>query len=533
MVVAQEARAAAVGAAVLKEGGNAVDAAVATAFALAVTHPIAGNIGGGGFLLWRGEDGRAEVIDFRETAPHGAHPRMFLKDGRYDEDLHHESLRSVGVPGTVAGLHLAWKRHGKLPWKRLLEPAIRLAREGFPVTETLADSFKTFLPQWRNDAAKAQFTRAGEPLRAGEILMQPDLARTLARLAERGPKDFYRGETARLLLKEMNGLITARDLARYRPVVRKPLVGTFHDAEVLCVPPPSGGGVALLAMLNQLEGFDLKRLGADSAETRHLEIEAMRRAFADRARWIGDPAFNPTIPVARLDSKAYAAKLRRSIRPERASTSRADAFAWPVESEETTHLSVADGAGAAVSLTYTLEDNYGAKRVVPGGGFLLNNEMGDFNGEPGRTDATGLIGTKPNLAAPGKRMLSSMCPVIVTRHGKLFMVAGSPGGRTIPNTVLQVLLNVLVFGMEPQPAVDAPRLHHQWLPDQVAMERGAFAPALQDALKAKGHRLVERSRIGVAQLIVVGPEGRLHGAADATRWAESAVATGFVQEAQD
>lgn len=527
MVVAQERVAAKVGAQVLADGGNAVDAAVATAFALAVTHPIAGNIGGGGFLLLRLDKGRAEVIDFREVAPTGSHPRMFLKNGQYDDALHHDLHLSVGVPGTVAGLHLAWKRHGKLPWKRLVEPAQRLAQEGFPLSETLAASLKEFLPHLqKNPAAKAQFSREGLPLESGAILRQPELAQTLERIARKGPDGFYQGETARLILKEMRahgGLITAKDLAKYRAEVRQPLRGTYRGLEVLAMPPPSGGGIALLEMLNQSEGLDLKALGAESPMTQHFKAEAMRRAFADRARWIGDPAFNPSIPLKRLGSKAYGESLRRSINPERASTSVPNQFTWAKESEETTHISVVDAQQNAVSLTYTLEDNYGSRIVVPGAGFLLNNEMGDFNGEPDRTDASGMIGTKPNVAAPRKRMLSSMCPTILAKEGKLFMVTGSPGGRTIPNTTLQTILNVVDFGMGAQAAVDAPRIHHQWLPDEIAVERGRFAPSLLEALKAKGHRVKERSRIGVAQIIVMGSDGIPQGGADATRWAESAV----------
>jgi gamma-glutamyltranspeptidase/glutathione hydrolase len=528
MVVSQERLASQAGAQVLREGGTTVDAVVATAFVLAVTHPIAGNIGGGGFMVLGAADGHSEVIDFREMAPRRAHPRMFMRDGHYDEALHHESHLSVGVPGTVSGLHLAWKRHGKLPWRRLLEPAIRAARDGFPVSGTLADSLKEFLPDLQKyPATLAQFTRGGIPYETGETLRQPDLARTLERIAERGPRDFYRGETARLLVKEMQthgGLITRKDLAAYRPVVRRPLMGSYRGFQVITVPPPSGGGIALLSMLNQLEGFDVRALGQQPAQLLHLEAEAMRRAFADRARWIGDPAFNAAIPVRRLTSKVYAESLRGTIDPARASLSSPERFTWTPEKEETTHVSAADAAGNAVSLTYTLEDNYGSRILVPGAGFLLNNEMGDFNGEPGRTDATGLIGTKPNLAAPGKRMLSSMAPTILTRGGKLFLVTGSPGGRTIPNTVLQTILNVVDFGMDAQAAVDAPRIHHQWLPDRISVEKGRLDPALVAALKAKGHTIHERSRTGVAQVIHVRPDGSLDGGADRLRWAESFVA---------
>jgi len=476
LVVSQEGLASQVGAQVLREGGNAMDAAVATAFALAVTHPMAGNLGGGGFLLFRRADGKSEFIDFREMAPSSAHPRMFLKDGSYDEALHHFSYRAIGVPGTVAGLHVAWKRQGRLPWKRLVAPAARLAREGFPVSATLSASLKEFLPEFRkNPAALAQFSHNGTPYAAGEILRQPELAMTLERIAAKGPEDFYRGETARLLLKEMEahgGFITKQDLAAYRAELREPLRGSYRGIEVLTAPPPSGGGLALLSMLNQLEGFDLKTMGSSTPLFLHLKAEAMRRAFADRARWIGDPAFDPAMPLARLVSKAYAAKLRKSIDPAKASISSPDSVIGSKESEETTHLSVVDAERNAVSLTYTLEDNYGVRIVVPGAGFLLNNEMGDFNAAPGLTNSEGLIGTRPNLAAPGKRMLSSMSPTILVKEGKLFMVTGSPGGRTIPNTTLQTILNVVDFGLDAQAAVDAPSIHHQWLPDQIALERG-------------------------------------------------------------
>lgn len=530
MVVAQERLAAAAGAQVLAEGGSAVDAAVATAFALAVTHPIAGNLGGGGFLLYRQADGKSGVWDFREQAPASARPDMFLVKGRYDEALHHDSWKSVGVPGTVAGLHAAWRRQGRLPWARLLRPAIQLAKEGFAVSPTLAASLTEFRPQFQAHAPTlAQFSRQGEPYRAGDLLCQPDLGRTLERLAQQGPRDFYQGKTARMLVAAMKaegGLIRSRDLQAYRPVHRAALAGSYRGLEVLTVPPPSGGGVALLTMLNILEAQELKRLGRDSAAYTHLVVEAMRRAFAERARHIGDPAFNRDMPIARLISKAHAARLGASIDPEHASVSDPTRFTWGHESEETTHLSVVDGAGNAVSLTYTLEDNYGVKRIVPGAGFLLNNEMGDFNAGPGLTTKEGLIGTAPNLARPGKRMLSSMCPAILVKQGRLVLVTGSPGGRTIPNTVLHTILNTVDFGLETQTAVDAPRFHHQWLPDRIDIEAGKWPAPLTEALKIKGHTTFrERTRIGVAQVIVVRPDGSLVGGADVTRWPESAVAT--------
>ncbi len=522
MVVSQHVLASQVGADALQAGGNAVDAAVATAFALAVVHPTAGNVGGGGFLLWRAPDGKADFYDFREQAPAAAHATMFLRDGRHDAELHHDSHLAVGVPGTVAGLHLAWSEHGTLPWRRLVAPAIALARDGFTVSDGLARSLLEMLPRFqRHPPTLAQFTREGRPYEAGDVLRQPDLARTLERIAEQGPDGFYRGETARLIEAEMRrggGLITARDLESYRAKKRAPLVGSYRGYEVLSAPPPSSGGTALLTMLNTLEGWDLRASGFGSALTVHRVAEAMRRAFADRALHLGDPDFNPDLPLQRLISKEHAAELRRTIRDERASKSSPDSFTWPAESSETTHLSVMDKQRGAVSLTYTLEDNYGVKMIVPGAGFLLNNEMGDFNAGPGLTTAEGLVGTPPNLAAPGKRMLSSMTPTILAKEGRPFMVIGSPGGRTIINTVLLTILNVVDFGMDIQDAVEAKRFHHQWLPDRLTHEPFALSPDTQALLRARGHTLVEAGVQGVAEGIVYDASADvLEGAADRRR----------------
>jgi gamma-glutamyltranspeptidase/glutathione hydrolase len=521
MVASQNFVASQVGVEALWDGGNAVDAAVATAFALVVTHPSAGNIGGGGFLLYRPPSGVAVAYDFRETAPAGSSPTMFLKDGVYDEDRHHNSHLSVGVPGTVAGLHMAWKAHGKLPWRRLLAPAITLARDGIMVTDGLARSLKEVLPEMKKyPASVAQFSRNGVPYEMGDILKQPQLARTLERIADRGPAGFYEGETAALIEKEMKaggGLITRTDLAAYRAIRREPLRGSYRGYDVLSMPAPSSGGTALIEMLNVLESYDLKEKGFGAAATVHLLAESMRRAFADRARYLGDPAFNPGLAptLERLVSKEYAQELRRTIRPDRASVSTPSSFTWPAEGTQTTHLSVVDEARGAVALTYTLEDSYGAKIVVPGGGFLLNNEMGDFNAGPGLTDDKGLIGTEPNLAAPGKRMLSSMSPTILVRDGQPFLVVGSLGGRTIINTVLLTILNVVDFGMNVQQAIDAPRFHHQWLPDRIQYERFGLSPDTLALLKAKGHELREVDVQGVAQGVLYdAKENRLEGATD-------------------
>jgi gamma-glutamyltranspeptidase / glutathione hydrolase len=513
MVVSQNASASQVGMEVLMAGGNAVDAAVATGFALAVVHPAAGNIGGGGFLLLRKASGEAALYDFREQAPAAASPTMFLKDGRYSSELHHDSPISVGVPGTVAGLHMAWADNGRTAWRELLAPAISLARDGFMVTDGFARSLREVLPEMkRYPASVAQFSRQGVPYEMGDPFKQPDLAKTLERIAEKEARGFYEGETAGLIEKEMKargGLITGEDLRNYQIYKRKPLRGRYRGDEVLTVPPPSAGGVALLECLNVLEGYDVKGMGFGSSAYVHHVVEALRRAFADRVRWLGDPGFVKDMPVDRLVSKEYAEALRKTIREDRASVSSPSTFEWPAESTETTHFSVVDAERNVVAVTYTLEDGYGSKIVVPGAGFLLNNEMGDFNAGPGVTDDSGLVGTEPNLAAPRKRMLSSMTPAIVVRSGRPYFVTGSPGGRTIPSTVLLTVLNVLDFGMNPQEAVDAPRFNHQWLPDVIRYERYGLSADTLQALAARGHKLQEIGEQGVAEAILVGTAGEL------------------------
>ena len=519
MVVSQNDLASEAGAQVLREGGTAVDAAVATAFVLAVTHPTAGNIGGGGFLVFRPASGVPETYDFREVAPSRATSTMFLKDGRYSPELHHQGYLAVGVPGTVAGLYLAWQAHGTLPWKRLVQPAVAAAHDGFRVTEGLARSLRFALKAMAPyPAAVAQFSRNGTPYEPGELLKQADLARTLERIADQGPAGFYGGETAALVEREMaahGGLVTRADLQAYRARKRPPLLGSYRGYEIVSMGPPSSGGIGLVEQLNILEGFDLGKLGFRSAASTHALIESMRRSFADRARYLGDPDFVPQLPVATLVSKEYAATLRRTISETRASKSSPERFTWPPEGDETTHLSVVDAARNAVALTYTLEDGYGSKIVVPGAGFLLNNEMGDFNAGPGLTTAAGLIGTDPNLAGPGKRMLSSMTPAIVTRDGQLFMVTGSPGGRTIINTVVQTIVNVIDYGMNAQEAVDAPRLHHQWLPDRTDYERFGLSADTVARLEAMGHALHPVTTQGVAEVILVDArDGTLEGGSD-------------------
>lgn len=519
MVASQNAIASQVGMEMLVAGGNAVDAAVATAFALAVVHPEAGNIGGGGFMLVRPARGAAAVYDFREQAPAAATAEMFLVDGRYDRRRHHESHLAVGVPGTVAGLFQAWTDYGRLPWKQLVVPAIVLAREGFMVSDGLARALRAELPRMKAyPASIAQFSRAGVPYEMGDLLKQEDLARTLERIALKGAGGFYEGETAELVEKEMKargGLVTREDLRRYTIYRRPPLVGSYRGYEVLTAPPPSSGGIALLSCLNVLEGYDLPAMGFGSARYLHHVAEALRRAFADRARYLGDPLFVKDMPVERLVSKAYADELRRTISATRASVSSPASFEWPAEPGDTTHFSVVDQERSAVALTYTLEDSYGSGIVVPGAGFLLNNEMGDFNPVPGLTDASGLVGTPPNLVAPGKRMLSNMTPTILVKDGRPALAVGAAGGRRIPGTVLQIVLATVDFGMNVQEAIDAPRIHHQWLPDRIAHEPFGLSADTAAALRARGHEVEERpagewSRAHGIALV----EGLLEGGAD-------------------
>jgi gamma-glutamyltranspeptidase / glutathione hydrolase len=520
MVVSQSAIASRIGVEVLRDGGNAIDAAVATAFVLAVTHPAAGNLGGGGFIVYRSAAGSAVAYDFREKAPARAHATMFLKDGRYDADLHHSSHLAVGVPGTVAGLHLAWTEQGRLPWKRLVRPALALAENGFVVSDDLARSLRGAQSKLaRSPAALAQFSKQGSPYEAGDVLRQPDLARTLRLIAAQGARGFYEGKVAERIEREMTahgGLITRADWRAYRALRRDPVRGTYRGIEILSMPPPSSGGVVLIQMLNVLEGYDLKAKGYGSAATVHRMVEAMRRGFAERARCLGDPDFNADLPLEYLLSKDHAAALRQTIDLEQASASTPERFEWTSEPTQTTHLSVVDSARNAVALTTTLEESYGSGLMAPGTGFLLNNEMGDFNAGPGLTTANGSIGTAANLAAPDKRMLSSMSPTILARDGELFLVAGSPGGRTIINTVLETIVNVVDHGMNVQEAVDAPRFHHQWLPDQLVFERYGLSPDTVAALRRLGHALKEsKDPLGAVAAIRCGAEpGLLEGAWD-------------------
>jgi len=524
MVVSSHYLASQVGVEIMKKGGNAIDAAIATGFALAVTHPSAGNIGGGGFMVVYMNDGRVTAFDFREKAPAAAHERMYLDaNGNYIRDLNHEGYLAVGVPGTVAGFALAHEKLGSKPMAELIAPAIQLAEKGFPLSWDLYDDFKDLAPAFKKypGSAKSFLKRDTVLYEPGEIWRQPDLAKTLRRIQKNGRDGFYKGETARLLAADMRkngGLITEEDLANYQAKERQPIHGTFRDYEVYSMCPPSSGGTAVVEMLNILEGFNLREYGHSSAQHIHLLAEAMRRAFADRARHLGDPDFNPDLPITRLTSKSYAEQLRRGISLNRVSPSDPAAMSETYESTETTHYSVVDPAGNAVVVTYTLEDGYGSKIVAEGTGFLLNNEMGDFNPLPGHTDSTGMIGTAANVVKPGKRMLSSMTPTIIAKNGKPYLLIGSPGGRTIINTVLQVVVNVVDFDMDIADAITAPRVHHQWLPNVLRIEKFGTTKDTQRLLEMMGHRVQfgysTRSQ-GKAMGIMIDPKTGLRmGAAD-------------------
>jgi gamma-glutamyltranspeptidase/glutathione hydrolase len=497
-VVSTSSLASDAGASVLKRGGNAVDAAVATAFALAVTHPSAGNIGGGGFMVIRPASGPAVTIDYRERAPLRSTPTMYLDStGKINRQLTATGYLAPGVPGTVRGLAMAHKKYGKLRWADVVMPAVMLAKQGFPLSDGLARSLNREVAgaMAHYPASVAAYGKpGGGEWKTGDTIVLKDLARTLEAIATKGPNVFYTGWIADSIAASMaagGGLISKADLAGYQAKMRAPIRGTFRGYELISMPPPTSGGVAMIEMLNILENFDLATLGPRSPQTYHLVIESMRRAYLDRARYLGDPDF-VKMPLAKLMSKSYGKTLAASIDKEHASNSvelGKDIVTQvaSTESDETTHFSIVDRNGNAVANTYTLEGGFGSHVVVSGAGFLLNNEMGDFNKKPGETNVQGDIGTPANQIAPGKRMLSSMNPTIVTKGGKLFMVTGSPGGRTIINTVTEIVLNATEFGMDARHAVDAPRFHHQWLPDQVSFERTGTDSATVKALEAMGH----------------------------------------------
>lgn len=534
MVVTQEKISARIGADILRQGGNAIDAAVATGFAMAVTYPRAGNIGGGGFMVIhlreRGQEMAQDIaIDYRETAPAATTQEIFLgSDGKPDNAKSRDSALSIGVPGTVAGLALALEKYGsgKFTLAQLMQPAIALARDGFVLTDDMADTLPAIyrrLARW--PASVKIFSRAdGTSLRQDDTLIQTDLAATLTAIAEQGPRGFYQGPLAEKLanaVRDAGGIMTADDLKSYQAIIRTPVRGSYRGYDIVSMPLPSSGGTVLLETLNILEGFPMGQMKQGSTASLHLLIEAMKRAYADRARYLGDPAF-VNAPISALIAKDYAAKQRAGIDLDRA-TPAADVLSIkpPHEGSNTTHFSVVDGLGNAVSNTYTLNFPYGVGMVAEGTGVLLNNELDDFTAAPGASNAFGLVGYQANLPGPGKRPLSSMSPTIVMKDGKPVLVTGSPGGSRIISTVLQVIVDVLDYHMDVAAAVAGPRLHHQWLPDEVRVERG-LADDVLAGLRAKGHHVVEPMGQTSANSIAIN-EGGLFGAPDPrSRGAEAA-----------
>ncbi len=512
LVVSSSDLASDIGAGVLARGGNAVDAAVATGFALAVTYPSAGNLGGGGFMIVRLPGGKATAIDYREKAPAKSTPTMYLgSDGAIVAPLTASGYLAPGVPGTVRGLALAHQKFGRLPWKDVVWPAAELAERGFPMAPSLTRGLNAELggPMRPFPASVTAYGKPnGEAWVEGDRLVLPDLAKSLRAIATTGPDAFYRGWIADRIAADMaehGGLITKADLAAYRAKTRAPIRASFLGYDIVSMPPPSSGGVALAEMLNMLELLEIQKTTRFSPEAIHLEIEAMRRAYLDRARFLGDPDF-VSVPVRRLISKTRARELIATVNPSRASSSvelgkDVVTTRQAPEPKDTTHFSVLDRDGMAVANTYTLEGAYGSHVVIAGTGILLNNEMGDFNKKPGMTDLTGNIGTAANLIAPGKRMLSSMTPTIVARQGKVVLITGSPGSRTIINTVLNIVLDVTAWGLTGPEAVAAPRLDHEWLPDRVTIEAGGAAPDLVRALEDMGHVVRVQGRQGSAQSI--------------------------------
>ena len=515
---------------VLKSGGNAVDAAVTAGFALAVTQPRSGNIGGGGFMLVSRGDGSApEAIDYREKAPAGATETMFQDEsGNVVQNRSRFTHLAAGVPGTVAGLALALERHGTISLQQALAPAIKLAREGFIVprrfTEGLEEA-RERLERW--PATLNTFYKPdGSAWQPGERFRQPDLAATLQRISDQGVKGFYEGETARLIAEEMKrhgGLITLDDLKNYQPEVRQPVHGTYRGYDIYSMSPPSSGGTHIVQILNILEEYPMAEFGHNSADAIHHMAEAMKLAYADRSKYLGDTDY-VEVPLKGLTSKAYADTLRKGIDPQRATPASeigpGDPIPW--ESPETTHFSVVDKWGNAVSNTYTINFSYGSGITVEGAGFLLNNEMDDFSAKPGVPNAYGLIGGEANKVEPGKRMLSSMSPTIVRKNGQNWLVTGSPGGSRIITTTLQVILNVIDHGMNIQTAVSVPRIHHQWLPDEIRIEQG-ISPDTIRLLEERGHTVVGGSAMGAIQSILREEDGTLHGGADPRRSTSSAM----------
>lgn len=520
MVASVDAMATQAGVDILRQGGNAVDAAVAVGYALAVTHPQAGNLGGGGFMMLRTKEGKTVAIDFREMAPEQATRDMFLDgEGNPDAKKSLTSHLASGTPGTVAGFSLALEKYGTLPLNKVIQPAIKLAQDGFIINSALADDLKTYgsevLPHHAN--SKAIFWKDGEPLKQGEKLVQTNLAKSLTLIAQNGPDAFYKGAIAEQIADEMHhngGLLSKADLANYKAVERTPISGEYRGYEVFSMPPPSSGGIHIVQILNILENFDLHKYGFGSADAMQLMAEAEKQAYADRSEYLGDPDF-VKVPWQALTNKAYAKSIAERIDLNKAKPSSEikPGKLAPYESNQTTHFSVVDKDGNAVAVTYTLNTTFGTGIVAGNTGILMNNEMDDFSAKPGVPNVYGLVGGDANAVGPKKRPLSSMSPTIVVKDGKTWLVTGSPGGSRIITTVLQMVVNTVDFGMNVAEATNAPRFHHQWLPDELRVEKG-FSPDTLKLLEGKGQKVVLKEAMGSTQSIMVGPDGTLYGASD-------------------
>lgn len=522
MVVSARQEASDIGAAIMQQGGNAVDAMVATHFALAIAFPYAGNIGGGGFMLYRAKDGKTYALDFREKAPLKAHRNLFLNsEGEVVPKMSTETIFASGVPGSVDGMVTAHARFGQLPWNTLLQPAIDLARKGVAVTAHQAHYLNKFAEEFLARNPDSSFYKVGG-WKQCDTLFQPEMAITLERIRDHGRAGFYEGETAALLLKQMateNGLITQQDLDQYASKWREPIHGTYQGYTIHSMPPPSSGGIALVQLLEMTEGYDFAQLGFHTTPTVHLMVEAEKRVYSDRSAYLGDPDFY-TVPTDSLLDPAYLRRRMHGVSPEgkaTPSTQIQPGLEPPHESEQTTHYSIVDAEGNAVSVTTTLNTEYGSRIVVQGAGFLLNSEMDDFSAKPGVANHFGLLGGDANAIEPGKRMLSSMTPTIVEKDGKWFMVLGTPGGATIITSVYQNILNVINHGMTMQQSVNQGRFHHQWMPDILKYEANALPDSILQALARRGHATEEREPIGRVDAILRHPDGRLEGAADHRR----------------
>lgn len=521
MVVTTHPVASDIGLAILKKGGNAIDAAVAVNFALAVCHPSAGNIGGGGFLVYRDKTGNVKALDYREKAPSAASRDMYLDaEGKIIPGKSMTGIFSVGVPGTVAGMQEMHEKLGKLPWSALLQPAVDLARKGLVLTEKEARGLNRQRAEFlkENPGKNYLLSAEGKEWQTGEILIQQDLANTLELILKKKAKGFYAGKTAKLIVQEMkaqNGLISKHDLKNYQAVWRTPIKSQYKNYQIIGMPPPSSGGVALAQLLQMVAPYSLNKWGPTSDSTIQVMVEAERRVYSDRSKWLGDPDF-VQVPVSELIDLSYTNSRMNSMNFNQATkSSDVQAGAFPgYETPETTHYSIVDGEGNAVSITTTLNNSYGSKVFVGGAGFLLNDEMDDFSAKAGAPNLYGLIGSKANEIQPNKRMLSSMTPTIVEENGKLKMVVGTPGGSTIITSVFQVVLNTLEMGMNMQEAVEYPRFHHQWMPDKINTEPKRFSDEQLNRLQMKGYTFSPVSSIGLVEGILVLPSGKLQGGAD-------------------